>query len=254
MPKTTDYITKAANIKSDNISVEEPRKSATGAQFANIRSKNEILCIQMPKLEGFGADVYEDDKGKKFTMSMRFKKDQLENDKTIKNTFDGISNVVTSVKDHAKENGKAYFNKKNPSKDHIDAVFSESLKESKDKETQETDGRYFTMKVKLKVNKEGSFDFGVFDSNKNKMDVTPDNVVSKIKKWSTVKCTLKPVVWVISGKFGITWELVQMQYWEPEGGRPDMKNEFCMIESSDDEEEEQDEEKVDELIDDDESD
>ena len=45
-----------------------------------------------------------------------------------------------------------------------------------------------------------------------------------------------------------------MQYWEPEGGIPDMKNEFCMIESSDDEEEEQDEEKVDELIDDDESD
>ena len=82
------------------------------------------------------------------------------------------------------------------------------------------------------------------------MDLTLDNITDKVRKWSKVKCTITPNIWIIGGKFGVTWNLHQMQYWEPEGGIPD-KNEFCMIDSSDDEEEENAKTDPQELIEDD---
>ena len=44
-------------------------------------------------------------------------------------------------------------------------------------------------------------------------------------------------------KFGVTWNLWQMQYWAPEGGAALSKDNYCMIDSSDEEEGSEEEEK-----------
>ena len=86
----------------------------------------------------------------------------IEDDKSILNGDDA------ELKEIAQERSQEWFKKKKASSDYIDACFTPFLKESKDKETEESDGRYHTLKLKLKPNKKkpGSFDFGAFDSSK----------------------------------------------------------------------------------------
>lgn len=250
----TSHITKLSELNTDDLNFTDLNKMSSGAQFGNIQKNGRMCLIQLPKITGFGADKYEDkEKGDvKFTMSVQFTKDDINTIESVKLAFEKLQEIRAKVKENAKTNCNEYFKKKKASDDYVDASFSDFLKESKDKNTEEPDGRYYTLKLKLKLSKKEAekFDFGAFDSNKQKMDLTTDNITDKIKKWSKVKCTITPNIWVISGKFGVTWNLHQMQYWEPEGGIPD-KNEFCMIDSSDDEEEENNEVDPHELIADD---
>ena len=73
-------------------------------------------------------------------------------------------------------------------------------------------------------------------------------VTEKIQKWSRGKFIITPNIYVIGGKFGVTWNLWQMQYWAPEGGAALSKDNYCMIDSSDDEEQSEEEEKHEQLI------
>lgn len=251
----TSHITKLSELNTTELTFSDLNKMSSGAQFGNIQKNGRMCLLQLPKITGFGADKFEDqEKGdQKFTMSVQFTKEDIESNPTVKSAFENLQELRTRVKTNAKENSQDYFKKKKASDDYVDASFSNFLKESKDKTSEEPDGRYYTIKLKLKPSKkeERKFDFGAFDSNKQKMDLTLDNITEKIKKWSKVKCTITPNIWIIGGKFGVTWNLHQMQYWEPEGGIPD-KNEFCMIDSSDEEEEEDTKEDPHELIEDDE--
>ena len=253
----TSHITKLSELDTTELTFSDLNKMSSGAQFGNIQKNGRMCLLQLPKITGFGADKYEDqDKGEqKFTMSVQFTKEDIENNESVKQAFEKLQDIRSKVKENAKNNSQEYFKKKKASDDYVDASFSDFIKESKDKNTEEPDGRYYTLKLKLKQSKkeEGKFDFGAFDSTKQKMELTTENITDKIKKWSKVKCTITPNIWVIGGKFGVTWNLHQMQYWEPEGGIPD-KNEFCMIDSSDDEEEEDKKEDPHELIMDDDSD
>ena len=250
----TSHITKLSELDTTELTFTDLNKMTSGAQFGNIQKNGRMCLLQLPKITGFGADKFEDkEKGDvKFTMSVQFTKDDIDNNESVKNAFEKLQEIRSKVKDNAKTNSQDYFKKKKASDDYVDASFSDFLKESKDKLTEEPDGRYWTIKLKLKLSKKEAekFDFGAFDSNKQKMDLNTANITDMIKKWSKVKCTITPNIWIIGGKFGVTWNLHQMQYWEPEGGIPD-KNEFCMIDSSDDEEEEDNKEDPHELIEDD---
>ena len=73
------------------------------------------------------------------------------------------------------------------------------------------------------------------------MDITKENVCDLIKKWGQVKLVITPNIWIISGKIGVSWNLWQLKYWEPEGGVVLNKEDVCMIDSSDDDEEEEEE-------------
>jgi hypothetical protein len=234
------------NIDYEKITMGDKITLGSGASFVNIKyNSGTNLLLQLPKATSFGVDAFEDTKtgDKKYTMSIQFKKENIELDEKVKNAVDGLKEFETYIKDWAQKNSQEIFKKKVISKDYIDATFNPILKESKNKETEEPDGRYFTLKIKLKPSKkaEDKFDFGGFHSNKEKMNITKENVTDIIKKWGEVKTVITPNIWIISGKLGISWSLWQLKYWEPEGGFMLNKEDFCMIESSEEEEEEEEE-------------
>jgi len=239
-------ITQPANLDFNDITFGEKNTIESGASFVNMKLNGDNgprqILLQLPKVTCFGADVFVDEKSgdKRYSLSVQFNKEDLESDEKTAKALDVLKEFTTQIKAWAKSNSQDLFKKKNASNDYIDACFTDFLKESKDKDTEEPDGRYFTLKLKLKPHKkkEGTFDFGAFDSSKAKMDITKENVSDTIRKWSTVKCVITPNIYVIAGKLGVTWNLWQMQYWEPEGAQLASKDEFCMIDSSDEEEEE----------------
>ena len=237
-------------INYDNITTTDKITLGSGASFVNLKYNDQMCLLKLPKTTCFGVDTFEDPKTseKKSTMTIQFKKEQIENDKNVKDAVEGLQEFEKYIKKWARENSQELFKKKSVSTDFIDAIFNSILKPSKNKDTEEPDDRYNTMKLKLKPSKkdESKFDCGAFTSSKEKMDITKDNVSELIKKWSQVKVVISPNIWIISGKIGVSWNLWQVKYWEPEGGAVINKEEVCMIDSSDEEEEEIEEEEEEE--------
>mgnify|MGYP001169373044 CR=1 FL=1 len=237
-------------IDYNNLTTTDKITLGSGASFVNLKYNNQICLFKLPKTTCFGVDIFEDPKTseQKSTMTIQFKKEQIENNESVKDAFEGIRTFEKYIKNWAKENSQELFKKKSVSTDFIDAIFNPILKSSKDKETEEEDGRYYVLKIKLKPSKknESKFDFGAFTSTKEKMNITKDNVSDLIKKWGEVKVVITPNIWIISGKIGVSWNLWQVKYWEPKGGVVINKEDVCMIDSSDEEEEEIEEEEEDE--------
>merc|ERR1711934_33052 len=183
-------ITKPENFNVNDIEFGEKNTIDSGASFVNMKLNGKQILMQLPKLTGFGADVFVDEKSgdKRYTTSVQFKREDVENDEKVKVALDVLQDFEKRLKEVAQERSQEWFKKKKASTDYIDACFTPFLKGSKDKETEEADGRYHTLKLKLKPNKKkpGSFDFGAFDSSKSKMDITEENVSDKIRKWSSV--------------------------------------------------------------------
>lgn len=227
------------NINYDNLTMGDKVTLGSGASFVNIKYNGNMCLLQLPKTTCFGVDCFDDGKDKKHTMAIQFKKEEIEADSKTKEAIEGLKKFEEHIKSWIKESSQDLFKKKTVSKDYVEAIFNPLLKESKNKETEEADGRYYTMKIKLKPSKkqENKFDFGSFSSKKEKLDITLDNVCDTIKKWGQVKTVISPNIWIISGKIGVSWNMWQLKYWEPVGGPALNKEDVCMIESSDDEEE-----------------
>ena len=216
----------------------------SGASFVNLKYNGQMCLLKLPKTTCFGVDTFEDAKTleKKSTMSIQFKKEQIDTDENMKDAIDGLKQFEQYIKNWAKDNSQELFKKKTVSSDFIDAIFNPILKSSKNKDTEEDDGRYYTLKIKLKPSKKDDekFDFGAFTSSKEKMNITKENVSDLIKKWGQVKVVITPNIWIISGKIGVSWNLWQVKYWEPEGGVVLNKEDNCMIDSSDDDDDNDD--------------
>ena len=116
------------------------------------------------------------------------------------------------------ENRATWFkNGKKLTKDMIENVYTPMIKVSVDSETGEPDGKWppaFKFKIKKQNNK---FTCNVFDSSKNQLNVddteSEDFVDLKnvLVKGATVNLILKCVsVWLINGKFGVTWQAEQI--------------------------------------------
>jgi hypothetical protein len=113
------------------------------------------------------------------------------------------------------------------------------IKVSVDSETGEPDGKWppaFKFKVKKQNNK---FTCNVFDSSKNQLNVDDsesDDFVdlnNVLVKGASVNLILKCVsVWLINGKFGVTWQAEQIMVTE----RPSVSLVGCAFKDDDDDE------------------
>jgi hypothetical protein len=69
------------------------------------------------------------------------------------------------------------------------------------------------MKISLPRDKNGNFDFVIFDENKEKVPVTDKNIETILAKGKIFKAILEcSKVWIYKGKIGTTWNLVQMRF------------------------------------------
>lgn len=68
------------------------------------------------------------------------------------------------------------------------------------------------MKVSLPRDKNGNFDFVIFDDNKEKVKVTDTTIETVLAKRVMFKSIIEcNKIWVYKGKIGATWNLVQMR-------------------------------------------
>jgi hypothetical protein len=71
------------------------------------------------------------------------------------------------------------------------------------------------MKISLPRDKNGNFDFVIFDENKQKVPITDSNIETVLSKGKVFKSIIEcSKVWTYKGKIGTTWNLIQMRLTE----------------------------------------
>ena len=244
MPSPSE-LTKPSEINYDNLTFSEKNTLPIGASFVNVQYNGNPLYLQFPKLTAFGINKqYNEDESteqKKFESTVRFEK--MDEDSKVKECYEGLRTFEKHVKKWAKENSLDLFKKKKMSDEVIDTIFNDFFKARKDKDTGEESETEFYLRFKYPLDtksNDGTFNVGVFNSKNKSMELTIDNIRSTILQYSTVKVVLTPNIYISSGKFGVTWKVWQLKYWEPERQNAILdKKTYCMVDSSDDEEEEE---------------
>ena len=250
-----------SEIDFSKLTFGEKKTTPVGASFISLTYGGNPLFLQLPKPRCFGLNKpYNqgdevDEKKRKYESTIEFK--DMENDKKVKDCYEGLKELEKHIKEYAKKNCQDLFKKKKMSDDVVDTIFNDFLKPRKDKETGEEDTSciYFKFKYPFVKGSDTNFDVGFFDSKKQEVELTVSNINDNVVKPSNVKCVVYPNIYISSGKFGITWKVWQMRLWPGEGASAMLnKKVLCMVDSSSDEEEEDEEEAVNNVYNDDDDD
>ena len=182
-------------------------------------SCNKGLYISTPLMLTWGVNEFtnEKDGSKTYDLALQFPNDEYSNPNSaafLKN----MQELEAKVKTDAIANSKEWLNKTKLTADAIDVMWTPILKYPKDKETGEPDySRPPTIKVKIPYwqgdfknvelyNEKRELLFSSNDAPEN-----PEQVISDyISKGSNIAIVMQcGGVWVVNGKFGVTWKLFQ---------------------------------------------
>ena len=172
----------------------------------------------------------------RYSFQLSFK--GMENDDTNGNNISNFHGMINDLDNllvkKGIENSLTWLKMKNAQPAVVDALINRTIKQSKDKATQEPDGKYpDTMKVRVPVSKEGKLMCSFFDKDGN--EVSDISVLQKLKRGARVAMILECAgVYFASGKFGYTsWQIYQCRI-KQEPSSYGVPRGQCLITDSDD--------------------
>ena len=191
--------------------------NTNGGKIVYLNYNGGNLNLQTPELRlPFDVSEFKDCEGKgndKYTMTCAL--DKYDTDKSMKVFCEKLVEMDNKVKAYAKENSVAFFKKAKISDETIDELYNPIVKFSKDAETGEPNGKW-PPNIKVKVAKrDGKFQCKMYDSKKTPFDIngetdSPSNITQLLAKDTRCKMLIQcSGVWIINGKFGCTWKVVQ---------------------------------------------
>jgi len=203
-----------------------PKMNPSGGKSVGILSTitNTALKIQTPTMLTWGVSDYEGNE--KYEASLQFPTEEYDNDE-LRAFRQNMVDFENKIKADALENSKAWFGKQHSSPEVLEALWTPILKYTKDKSTGEPDKtKAPTLRVKVPFY-ERKWKVEVYDQNSERLfpnddDETP---IDLIKKGARVVTLMQcGGLWFVSGKFGVTWKLIQMVV-----PREDSAKQGCLI-------------------------
>ena len=217
----SNTIIDGTQFNSENIQYSAPKLNASSAGksigILNKQTKSP-LRISTPLLLTWGASDYEGNG--KFNFSLQFPQEEYktEDSKLFLNNLIAFEN---KIKVDALKNCKEWLGKPDNTKmETLEAMFSPLVKYPKNKETLEIEyNKAPTLNVKLPFYEGKWTNIEIFDEDRNKIFPSSNPAVSPLTlllKGSTIACLLQcGGIWVASGKFGVTWKLIQAVIQKP---------------------------------------
>lgn len=159
------------------------------------------------------------------------------NGRALKSFHDMIHQMDELLYDKAMENSKEWLRKKTVTRELLDAFINRTIKQSKDKITNEPDGKYpDTMKIRIPVSKEGKLMCEFYD--KDGTLVNDIAILQKLKKGARISMILECAgIYFTGSKFGFAgWQIFQcLLKQEASSGTAGIPRGVCLITDSDDE-------------------
>ena len=236
-------VIKASAIDIKNLKFSDPRKVGNnGVQvvYVNYGGGMNSLYVQPPRVDLKWDPTYYADNDENGKFTVEFALPGVGTDDQITPFHDKMKAFDELMIDKAYDNRATWFkNGKKLTRDMIENVYTPMVKVSVDSETGEPDGKW-PPAFKFKIKKQNSkFTCNVFDSSKNQLNV--DNTEAEdfvdlktvLVKGATVNLILKCVsVWLINGKFGVTWQAEQIMVTQ----KPSVSLNGCAFLKDDDDE------------------
>ena len=188
--------------------------------------KNSPFLIKLPPLKApFGVTSYNNGNGptNNYSLNLSAKGGDVKGKTTAEEAqqhaediFNKLAELDTFMVSYGLQYSKEIFNKKYEVGKHeavVEALFTSTIKTSEDKDGNPYPRRINT-KIRSQYDEPDNPNVKVFqDSRKdlNNKDFTFDDLVNLVGKGSFVEAVIQPSLWFISGKFGVTWRLVQMK-------------------------------------------
>ena len=200
----------------ENVVFTKPKVNASGGKSCGILNSltSKSLYLSTPLVKCWGVNKRENERngGFNYDVSFQFDDENYASDKQ-KEFLKTLTDFENFIRKSAIENSKEWLGKAKMSEEVLDALWTPMLKYPKNKDTDEPDlTRPPTLKVKLPV-WQGEYKFELYDMEHNlllpnsEMDVEPGDLIEKL---SSIACIIQcGGLWFASGKFGVTWKLVQ---------------------------------------------
>ena len=202
-------------LKMDDVTFGDVKSMNNGGKIIYVNHNGGNLNLQTPELRlPFDVNAFsEAGKDDKFTITCALEK--YDSDKAVMEFFEKLVEMDDKVKAHAKENSVTFFKKAKISDETIEELYNPIVKVSRDTETGEPNGKW-PPNIKVKIaKKDGKFQCKLYDNKKNMFDINgntdkPDDITDLLVKNTRCKMLIQCTgVWVINGKFGCTWKVVQ---------------------------------------------
>lgn len=196
-----------SEVNVSELKVGNLKTLGNGGKMGFINNKDKSWILQCPEMWApFGLNEYSNDDGTaKYSINLSFK--NLEDRPALQEFMKFLTELDEKVVNTALENSQKWFGKKYTNKEVVEALYTPCVNYPKDKETGEIITKYApTVKVNL-PQRDGEFRAEVYDQNKDRAD---------LKKMTTKGAKVVGLlqcggVWVIGGKFGVTWRGIQLQ-------------------------------------------
>lgn len=204
-----DSIIQAKEFDIKHVRLGKLRTLDNGGKIVYVEYKGKPLLVQTPKLKApFGLSNWEG----KYSIDLSLAGYDGSNESAAA-FFKALSALDDFMLEEGMQNGMAWFKRKMPNKDVVDALYTRNVKFAKDKNTGEITDKYPpTFKIAV-PHRDGQFQCDVFDVKREKVNLA--EVEAKGAKVSAIAQCLG--IWVAGGKFGCSWKVVQLRI-EPQAG------------------------------------
>jgi len=213
-------LVKGKNIDTSAITFSVPRTLDNGAKLVYVNYNQGRFSVQTPWMTmPWKMGAFTDGEYPKYSIDLSFKGMEEGND--LQAFHDKMKAVEDKLIDGGCEHSVAWFKKNIKSRDGVVEKFNPVIKESRDKETGEPDGKWPpSMKVKV-PRRDGVWEFKVAnkDGTQYKINDTenPDNCEDIFVKNTKVRAIIQCVgLWVASGNYMCQWKLTKAEVDVPE--------------------------------------
>ena len=219
--KSHNIIT-ASTFNPELLEFTDVKTNNYGGKVVYTNYDNGKFRVQTPEMTipyGLGVNEIIDQKtneviGHKYHTNLSFKGMDIDNanGKKLVKFHKFISNLDDIVVKKAMSSSLSWLKMKKASEETTRALYSQLILCSKDKETQEPNGKYpDTIKGKI-IYYDDNFITEVYDKDKNLV-----NVKENIVKGATARALIESTgVWFAGGKFGMGWKIIQIRVKVPE--------------------------------------
>jgi hypothetical protein len=220
MSKQIQYI-KFPEFSTENISASVAKVNQNGGKNISLGYKTDSttleLAFQTPRMLSFGINKWVDPKKPDSTpaCSVTFSFMGMAENPKLQEFHQTLKAIDDWAIDLGTKNSWEWLARKNLSRETIAAIYTPCVKVSFDQQTGEPNGKPHSMKSKFKTNK-GTITTLFF--NKERENIPNEDIETVFNKGSHVRALLQCTgIWVIAGKFGLSWKVLQMIV-EPRAG------------------------------------
>ena len=175
------------------------------AKVIYVSHKQEPVIIQTPLMKcPYGLGRFDDGEKTKYSLDLSLGGDN----KSVNSLKTLLESIDDKVLNDSTTNSLAWFKKKNQSRDVSQALFSSSVKVATEN-GEPTDKYPPTFKIKVPSYKDEFNKVLCYDDSKQSIESDLRNL---IPKGQNVRCIVRLAgVWFAGGKFGLTWDLLQVK-------------------------------------------